>query len=138
MKNWHYGTNTYYKTAHICVDILPWYLYYLERVVEWFCCYFPNIPFPSWLHYTDKDDGSVYTWKEWWGGTSSLFHCYIHNPIFNFVYNREKYNTFQFEVDYEKLKEFIKNTDKKEYEYMIMREKENEQDKERESKESDK
>jgi hypothetical protein len=112
MKDWHYSVNSFYKTANINVDILSRRLYYLERIVEFVCDYFPNIPFPSFLHITDKDDGTVYTWKEWWGGTQGWFHCTIHSPIFNYVYNSGRCNGFCFPVDYDELKERFKDIDK--------------------------
>ncbi len=132
MKKWGIGINTYYKKASLHIDILPWYLYYLERVDEWLCSHFPDIPFPSWLHYTYTDeDGSteVYTWKDWWGGTRSWFHCYVHMPIFDFVYNQKRCKGYSFDINYESYKKYIKERDKKQYEFLINSEKEDEEDK---------
>lgn len=141
MKEWGYGLNTFHKTAHVYVEEMPWHLHCLQEICEWFCCHFPNIPFPSWLHYTyTNEDGSkeVYTWKEWWGGTNAWFHMYIHSPIFDLAYNKGKCKGYCLSVDYEALKDIIKEIDKEYYDRIIKSEKEDEQDKERESRESNK
>jgi hypothetical protein len=132
MKKWGLGTNTCRKEASIHIEIMPWYLFLLERISEWFCDHFPNIPFPSWIHYTyTNEDGSkeVYTLKEWWGGTQSWFHCCIHSPIFSFVYNEGRCKGYAFDVDYELVKKFLCETDKERWESIVEREKEEEQDK---------
>jgi len=130
MRRWGYGVNSYFKTASVDVDILPRHLYYLERTVEFICCYLiPNIPFPSFLHVTDKDDGSVYTWKEWWGGLEGWFHCTVHSPVFNYVYNSGRCKGFMIPVDYEYLKDKFKDMDKEYWDRVTESEKEAEKDK---------
>lgn len=133
MKIWSYGINNYHKTASIHIDVLPRHLYYLEKITEFVCGYcVPPIPFPSFLHITDKDDGSVYTWKEWWGDLRSWFHCTIHSPIFDYVYNQKRCKAYGFKIDYFKLKEHIKETDIEYWNRMQKEEKEYEFEKETE------
>ena len=131
MKTWHYGINTYHKTASVYVEIVPRHLYYLEKIFEYFCCIriLRWIKFPSFINITDKDDGSVYTLKEWWGDLGGWFHCIIHIPIFDCVYNKGRCKTFSFEIDYFKLKEYIKETNKEYWDRIEKDEKEDEEDK---------
>jgi len=133
MKIWSYGVNSYYKTADIHVDVLPWYWYWLEKIVEYFCCIriLHWIKFPSFINYTYKNkDGSkeIYTLKEWWGDLGSWFHCTIHNPIFQYVYSNKRNKTFSFPADYEKLKEDFKDIDKEYWKRIIESEKEDEEE----------
>jgi len=133
MKSWTYAVNSYYKTADIYVEILPRRLYYLEKIVEYFCCIriLKWIKFPSFINYTYKNkDGSIeiYTLKEWWGDLGSWFHCVIHSPIFDYVYNSGRCKTFSLPADYELLKGKFKDIDKEYWERIIESEKEDEKD----------
>lgn len=132
MRKWSYAVNSYYKTASIEIDILPKHLYYLEKIAEYFCCIriLRWIKFPSFIHITDKDDGSVYTLKEWWGNLGGWFHCTIHNPIFNYVYNQNRCKGFALAVDYEKLKDLFKDIDKEYWDRIAESEKEYEKERE--------
>jgi hypothetical protein len=136
MKIWNYAVNSYYKTASIYVDIIPRHLVYFERVVEYFCCIriLHWIKFPNWNFICVDDDGhwhwkadeTTYTLKEWWGDLGSWFHCTIHTPIFQYVYDYKRYKTFSYPADYDKLKADFKDIDKEYWDRIAESEKEDE------------
>ena len=116
MRNWTYGINSYYRTAHISLETAPLIIFAIERVSEFMCDIIPPIPLPD-IKFRLKDKDSIKfnqsewtTVREWYGDLSQLFHSVIHMPIFNFCWDRieSKY----IEVDYDKLKEMFYEEDK--------------------------
>ena len=136
MKTWGYAVNSYYKTASITLDIIPRHLCYFERVIEYFCCIrilhwvkFPNCNFiciDDDGHWHWRGDESTYTLKEWWGDLGGWFHCEIHNPIFQYIYDPKRCKTFSFPTDYDKLKADFKDIDKEYWDRIAEAEKEDE------------
>ncbi len=112
MKIWSYGINSYYKTADITIDILPWYIHLLDSLFNIICGnLIPPIPFPSFIKVKRDDD--IYTLREWYGDLRQWFHCIIHVPIFDYIYASKRFKHLIIEVDYDKCKATFKDVDKK-------------------------
>ena len=112
MKHWTYGANNYYKTAAIYVEEAPWYIFFIEFLINWICDHFPAIPLPNIGKVKIKDEDIKYiTYKEAYDDLAGLFHDKIHSPIFDWVYSKIKVTDI--EVSYDKLKEEFYDKDKK-------------------------
>lgn len=124
MRVWCYGVNSYHKTAHIHADDAPWYIFLLDRVVEWICGMIPAIPLPKIKMKLNKEDAemvghNITTWKEWYGDIQQWFCLNIHMPVMYFC--NEKKKTFIISVNYNKLKKVFYEADKEywDWEYRI-------------------
>lgn len=109
MKRWGYGINSYHKTAHIFCEVAPFYIFWLEDIVQNICGYFiPAIPFPKIpLRLKDDEmednDGKRWTtWKDWYGDLSQWFCGHVDMPVFNFCTKCQKH--YSVGVPYQKLR----------------------------------
>lgn len=109
MKSWSYGINTYHKTASIWLEEGHWYIFFLDRAIEFLCSIIPPIPFPNIGRIIDE--GEKYTLKEWWGDLDQWFCCSVHGPITNFCYKR--INNFHIDIKYSKCRELFYGKDKR-------------------------
>ena len=117
MKTWSYGINSIYKKASIYLEESSWWVFVLNRSIEFLCDIVPSIPLPKIkIRLKDKEDiefngGSKWTtWREWYGDLSQLFHCFVHIPIFDFCQKKIRYKFI--EIDYDKAKEIFYEEDK--------------------------
>jgi len=118
MRKWGYGINSIHRTAHIYVDQSSWWVFAIDRAIEWLCGIIPSIRFPK-LKMRLKDaediefnDGSVWaTWQDWYGDLNQLFHLHVHLPVFYFCQSRIKVKSI--EIDYDRAREMLYEGDKK-------------------------
>jgi len=116
MRNWSYGINSLYRTASIWLEEGPWWVFLLDRIVEFLCEIAPPIRFPSIkLRLKNKEDIEFYgsehtTWRDWYGDFNQFFHLAIHEPVFRFC--QKRINTKCIEIDYNKAKELFYLEDK--------------------------
>lgn len=47
MKRWSYGINSIYKKASIYLEEAPWWIFALDRSIEFLCDLMPSIPLPN-------------------------------------------------------------------------------------------
>jgi len=117
MRKWTYGINSYHKTAHICVDDAPWWVFALDNLIEFICDIIPSIPFPRVrLRLRDPEDiecneSEWTTWKDWYGDLNQYFHLYAHCPVFE--YCQDKMNSKSVDIPYEKARGMFYDSDKK-------------------------
>jgi len=124
MRKWGYGINSFHKTAYIWVEKSSWWVFALDRSIEWFCGIIPHIRFPK-IRMKLKDaedieinDGTEWTtWQDWYGDLSQYFHCIVHMPIFNYCYSKIKCKSI--EIDYDLAKETFYESDKKFWDWEI-------------------
>ena len=117
MRNWTYGINSYYRTAHISLETAPLIIFAIERVSEFMCDIIPPIPLPD-IKFRLRDkfsiecnDGQEWTTiGEWYGDLNQLFHSVIHVPIFDFCHDRIK--TKYIKIDYDNLKKIFYKEDR--------------------------
>ncbi len=108
MKNWSYGINSLYKTGYVFLEEAPWYIFAIERGMDWLCDHTPAIPFPA---IPIKDcDGEKTTLKDYYGDTQQLFCSAIHIPICQWIGNKKQ--IVFIESSYELLKEKFGEKDK--------------------------
>ena len=117
MRKWSYGINSYHKTATIYVDDAPWWIFALERSIEFICDIIPSIPFPK-VKMRLRDPGDIEciesewtTWKEWYGDLNQYFHVLAHNPVFYYCQDRMK--TKFVDITYDKAREMFYDSDRK-------------------------
>jgi len=90
MRTWSYGINSLYKKASIWLDEGPWWVFLLDKIVEFLCEIVPPIRFPNIkLRLKNKEDIDFYggewtTWRDWYGDLSEFFHITVHEPVFKF------------------------------------------------------
>jgi hypothetical protein len=117
MRKWGYGINSYCKTAHIYVDDAPWWIFALDRSIEFICDIIPSIPFPKVrMRLKDPDDiefneSEWTTWKEWYGDLNQWFHLFAHCLVFE--YCRDKMKSESVDITYDKAREMFYNSDRK-------------------------
>jgi len=122
MRVWHYGANSYHKTAHIVADDAPWYIFLLDRIVECICGMIPSIPLPKIKMKLNKEDTNFIgheftTWKEWYGDTNQWFCLNVHMPVFYYCNSKKKVHIIP--VDYKKLKEVFYESSKEWWDHEI-------------------
>ena len=117
MKRWGYCINSYHKTANIYCEIAPFYIFWLEGIVQNICGYLiPAIPFlkiPLRLKDDElewNDDKRWTTYKDWYGDLSQWFHAFVDMPVFNFCNKFEKH--YSIDVPYHKLRKSFYKIDK--------------------------
>jgi hypothetical protein len=110
MKKWSIWTNNYYFTAEISLFEAPWYVFFIEEMIQFICHWFPNIPFPKIKIIRDGYETNL---KDYYGGTRALFHIYVCTPIYNWCWDNTKKEWIEF--PYKKLErmfpEIIKDSD---------------------------
>ena len=118
MKTWSYGINSLYRTAFIDLQTGPWWVFVLERAIEWCCDLALAIPLPNIkIRLKDPEDIELNgsdpwtTWKEWYGDLGQLFHSFVHMPVYDFCQRRIE--SKMVESDYDKVKEMFYEEDKK-------------------------
>jgi len=117
METWSYGINSIYKKVSIYLEEAPWWIFALDRSIEFLCDVMPSIPLPK-IKIRLKNgediefnaDSEWTTWREWYGDLNQLFHCLVHVPIFDFCQKRIRYKFI--EIDYDKAKEIFYEQDK--------------------------
>jgi len=109
MKNWSYGINSLYKSGTLILEESAWYIFAIERGVEWICDHTPAIPLPS---IPIKDcDGEETTLKDYYGDTQQLFCSEVHIPIYQWA--QDKKQIVFMESSYDILREKFYDKDKK-------------------------
>ena len=111
MRNWCIGFNDVHKTATYYLEEGPAWAFWLRDASN--CGLVPKIPFPTWLHYYDKETNSHYTWREWYGDLSQWFHVAVCDPTFQF--SERRIRTIWFDEEFEQ----AKTRHPKEFEYCI-------------------
>ncbi len=118
MKNWSYGINSIYKKANIYLEQAPWWVFTIDRIVEFLCNLSPPIPLPKIkMRLKDREDielnggGNWTTLRDWYGDLSQVFHCFVHMPVFDFCQKRIKCKST--EIDYARAKRMFYEEDKK-------------------------
>ena len=117
MKRWHYGINSYYKTADVYLEEASFLIFLLEDIVAFICELIPCIPLPKIKiklknpEDIEINDGNRWTTlKDWHGNLNALFHLYIHMPVDHFCWKRTK--TKCISIPYDKCKELFYKEDK--------------------------
>ena len=117
MKNWSYGINSIYKKANIYLEEAPWWVFLVDRIVEFLCDLTPSISLPKIkMRLKSREDiefngGSDWTTlRAWYGDLSQVFHCFVHMPVFNFC--QKRFSCKSIEIDYSKAKEMFYGEDK--------------------------
>lgn len=118
MRKWGYGINSIHRTAQIHTEESSWWVFALDRTIEWLCGIIPHIRFPK-VKMRLKDaeeiefnDGSKWTTlQDWYGNTSHFFHLHVHLPVFYFCQSRIKFKSI--EIDYDRAREMFYESDKK-------------------------
>ncbi|MBM4446666.1 MAG: hypothetical protein FJ023_04850 [Chloroflexi bacterium] len=118
MRKWGYGINSIHMTAQIHTEESSWWVFALDRTIEWLCGIIPHIRFPK-VKMRLKDaeeiefnDGSKWTTlQDWYGNTSHFFHLHVHLPVFYFCQRRIKFKSI--EIDYDRAREMFYESDKK-------------------------
>jgi len=117
MKTWSYGINSIYKKASIYLEEASWWVFALDRIIEFLCDFIPPVPFPKIkMRLKDREDiefngdSEWTTWREWYGDLSQLFHCFVHMPIFDFCQKRIKCKSV--EINYDNAKKIFYEEDK--------------------------
>lgn len=87
MRDWNVGYNNVYYTAHLSLEEVPAFYHYLELITSKICDWIPNIPFPR---IPITIDGEKTNLQDWYGGINSLFHIFVHTPIFNLRWDKTK------------------------------------------------
>jgi len=119
MRKWSYGINSVDRTAHILVEESSWWVFAIDRTIEWVCGIIPQIRFPKVkIRLKDADDiefndgGSKWTTlQDWYGDTNQFFHLHAHLPVFNFCQSRIKVKSI--EIDYDRARAMFYESDKK-------------------------
>ena len=117
MKNWSYGINSIYKKANIYLEEASWWVFLVNRIVEFLCDLTPSISLPKIkMRLKSREDiefngGSDWTTlRDWYGDLSQVFHCFVHMPVFYFCQKRIRCKSI--EIDYSKAKEMFYGEDK--------------------------
>ena len=118
MKTWSYGINTIYKKANIYLEEASWWVFALDRTIEFLCDLIPPLSLPKIkIRLKDREDiefngrSEWTTWREWHGDLNQLFHCFVHMPIFDFCQKRIRCKFI--EIHYDKAKNIFYEEDKK-------------------------
>jgi hypothetical protein len=114
MKRWGVGVNNYYFTGSIILEEAPWYIFLIEYSIHFICHWIPRIPLSK--HIKIIREGEEYTLRDYYGTTGDLFHIYICSPIFEWCWNRIKWQTISF--PYTMLKEQFPDRFEDENEYL--------------------
>lgn len=116
MKSWSYGINSIYRRASIHLEEAPWWVFAVDRSVEFLCDLVPPIPLPRIkIRLKDREDiafneGDEWTTlKDWYGDLSQVFHCFVHLRVFYFCQKRIRCKSM--EIDYNKAKEMFYEED---------------------------
>jgi len=121
MRKWGYGINSYCKTADIYVDDASWWIFALDRSIEFICDIIPSIPFPKVrMRLKDPDDiefneSEWTTWKDWYGDLNQWFHLFAHCPVFEC--RRDKMKSESVDITYDKAREMFYDSDRKFFDY---------------------
>ena len=118
MRKWGYGINSIHRTAHIYVEESSWWVFAIDRIIEWLCGIIPPIRFTK-VRMRLKDaediafnDGSEWTTlQDWYGDISQVFHLLVHIPMFNLCYSKIKSKSI--EIDYDRAREMFYEGDKR-------------------------
>ena len=115
MKSWSYGINTYYKTASIWLEEGHWYMFFLDRAIEFLCSIIPSIPFPNIRFKLNKEDAEFMgdewtTLKKWYGDLNQWFCGSVHSLTTDFCYR--KINRMHVDIKYSKCRELFYEKDK--------------------------
>ena len=118
MKKWGYGINSFHRTAHIYIEKSSWWVFAIDRTIEWLCGIIPPISFPK-VKMRLKDaedietnDGSEWTTlQDWYGDISQFSHLRVHMPVFDFC--SSKIECKSIEIDYDQAREMFYESDKK-------------------------
>ncbi len=85
MKTWSYGVNSIYKKVSIYLEEASWWVFVVDRVVEFLCDFMPSVPLPKIeMRLKDKEEiefnrGSEWTTlRDWYGDLRQVFHCFVH------------------------------------------------------------
>ena len=111
VRNWYTGMHGWeedeIRVIVTCTENI-WYWALMEwfwmNVESWACYYMDYIPLPkffrNWKRAWDEDEpGSPCTFEEYWGGTlGSLWHVFICDPVFHFVWSRLDQHPVDFEL----------------------------------------
>ena len=134
MRKFSYGINNYHKTAFIDIEYGSFFIFLLDRVVEFICAAIPDIILPKIkiklrnekaIEFNDNNEYT--TLEEWYGSINGLFCGRIHNPITNWCWKRLDHRSIK--IDYNEAKKAFYDYDKKfwddhEQEYEILDEEE--------------
>lgn len=117
MKSWSYGINPIYEKASIHLEERSWWVFVIDRIVEFLCGLVPAISLPKFkIRLKERVDvefneGSEWTTlKDWYGDLGQAFHCFVHTPVFNFCQSRMRCKYFA--IEYKKAKELFYEQDK--------------------------
>ena len=112
MKSWGYGINSIYQKAHIYLEDASWWIFLVDRIVEFLCDHIPPISLPKIkMKLKDREDiefnggSELTTLREWYGDLNQVFHCFVHMPVFNFCQKRTRCKSI--EIGYDKAKEMF-------------------------------
>ena len=86
MRNWSLWTGKDEVSLHL--EEGSWWSWWLEGFICTVCSHFPCIPLPPIP--MKNDDGEETNWRDWWGDTNSLFHCYVCMPVCQFCWDHQK------------------------------------------------
>ena len=93
MTRWFIGTNNYYYEGSIILEEGPWYVFFIEQIMNLICHYVPMIPLPKIKIIRDNEETNL---NEYYGTINDLFHLYVHDKIFKWCYNRIKMTFVRF------------------------------------------
>jgi hypothetical protein len=117
MRTWSYGVNSIYKKAGIYLEEASWWVFVVDRFVEFLCDFMPSVPLPKIkMRLKDKEDvefnggNELTTLWDWYGDLRQVFHCFVHMPLFDFC--QKRIGCKHIEIDYNKAKEMFYEEDK--------------------------
>lgn len=112
-----YGVNSYYKKAAIYLQEASWWIFAVDKIVEFLCDWTPSISLPKiQKRLKNKEDiefnggNELTTLKEWYGDLRQLFNCFIHMPVFYFCQKKMEFRSI--EIDFDKAKQMFYEKDK--------------------------
>ena len=126
MRRWNIGTNNIYFSSSIYLEEAPWYVFFIEYIMNCICDWFPPIPLPKIKIIREGEETNL---QDWYGDLSHAFHSCVHMPIFDWCYRNIESNhfVFPFEMlkeiypkDFENWDEYLKDEeDQEEYDRLM-------------------
>ena len=120
MKTWSIGTNSYFYTASIYLEEVPFYLPILESIAARICDFLVWIPIPKYpeivIRKKDIETGEMIksTLKEWYNDFGTLFHMYVCMPLCDYIHKKTKRHVIEF--PYNRALEMVDGRGEYEYE----------------------
>jgi len=97
MRHWEIGADIEQRTASYCLEEAPWWVFGMERFVDWLCIRVPAIPLASVRN--DELNGTPSSTPN----TRAWFHNRVHAPLAEWLESRKQ--QFWLPADYDTIKQ---------------------------------